>query len=463
MNTVPREEGKGMRRSSLAFAIAISLVLAACSGGAPTAGPAAPAAATPEPTTAADISLAGPVQVTIWHNQTGALAKGFDEMIADFNKTNGKGITVKAEFQGNYTQIYQKMLGAIQAGNMPEGVVAVENQVADYAKAGVIVEMDPYINSKKNGLSKESLADIYQPYIDANKYPQYGNRILSFPFIKSLEVNIVNLDLLKELGFSAPPATLEDFEKMARAAKRTDAAGKVTRWGWAGMGTEAFLAQVMSRGGKILNADGTVAWGGPEGVEALRLLERCYAEQFCYRPTGFDWQDRFGEGNLLFATGTSTGRPFIQAAIKKPGGINWAIFGMPVAGSGRSQTIQFGGVIAITKSTDQKQLAVWEFLKWFTDTKQTAKWSVISSYMPVRKTALDDADLKAHWASKDVQGKQAFDLVPTSVAGPSIRGWQEVRDAIFEAITKVNTAKAKPEDALRDAVTKANNVLKENR
>lgn len=441
-------------RQLFALSFAAALVIAACGPG----GPGDQGA--PAKDTEADITLSAPVQAVIWHNQTGASAKNFEDMVAAFNSSNGKGITIKPEVQGNYTQIYQKMLGAIQAGAMPDGVVAVENQVADYAKAGVIVNIDQYIESKKNGLSKESLADIYKPYIDSNRYPQYENKILSFPFIKSLEVNMVNDDLLKELGFTAHPKTWDDFEKMARAAKRVGPDGKVTRWGWAGMGTEAFLAQVLTRGGKILNADGTVGWGGKEGLEALKLYQRCIEEAFCYVPTGFDWQDRFGEGNLLFATGTSTGRPFIRAAFKRP--ISWSIFGMPTAG-GPAQTIQFGGVIAITKSTPERQLAVWEFLKWFTDTAQTAKWSIISGYMPTRASALQDAALKTHWAGPDVQGKQAFDLVPTSAAGPSIRGWQEVRDAIFEALQKVQTKKATPEDALSVAVTKANNVLKENR
>lgn len=441
-------------RSLFALTFAAALVVAAC-------GPAGPGEqGGPAKDTEADISLSGPVQATLWHNQSGASAKTFEDIITVFNSTNGKGITIKPEFQGNYTQIYQKMLGAIQAGATPDAVVAVENQVADYAKAGIVVEIDQYMNSKKNGLSKESLADIYKPYLDSNRYPQYENKILSFPFIKSLEINMVNEDLLKELGFTAHPKTWEEFEKMAKAAKRVGPDGKVTRWGWAGMGTEAFLAQTLTRGGKILNSDGTVAWAGKEGLESLGLYQRCIAEQYCYVPTGFDWQDRFGEGNLLFATGTSTGRPFIRAAFKKP--INWSIFGMPTAG-GPAQTIQFGGVIAITKSTPEKQLAVWEFLKWFTDTTQTAKWAVVSGYMPIRASALEDSALKAHWAGPDVQGKQAFQLVPTSAAGPSIRGWQEVRDAIFEAITKVQTKKATPEEALGAAATKANNALKENR
>lgn len=443
-------------RRFLALGLTLALVLlAACGPSSPGSGSAAP-----QPTEA-DIDLTAPVAITIWHNQTGPLAAAFQKMVDDFNAGNGKGISVKLEFQGNYTQIYQKALGAIQAGALPEGIVGVENQVAEYAKAGVIVDLDPYLKSPKNGLSKQSLDDIYKPYLDSNRYPQYDNKLLSFPFVKSLEVNYVNNDLLKQLGLQAPK-TWDEFERAAKAAKLAGSDGRVTRWGWMASGTEAFLAGVMTRGGRILSADGSkVAWDGREGLDQLRLIERCIAEAWCYIPKGFDWQNHFGTGNLLFATGTSTGRPFIRAAFKSP--IDWGVLGMPSAGSGKAGTIQFGGVVAITKSTPEKQLAVWEFLKWFTDTKQTARWATETSYMPVRRSAADDAGLKAHYASKDPQGQQSFDLVPTSVPGPSIRGWSEIREVIFEMLTKVHTKKAPADVALKEAATKANQILADTR
>lgn len=444
-----------MRSALITIGASAAILIAACAPGGNQTAPA------PEASTEADISLAGPVQVTIWHNQTGQLAKGFDDMVAAFNSTNGKGITVKGEFQGNYTQIYQKMLGAIQAGSVPEGVVAVENQVADYAKAGVVVELDQYINSKKNGLTKEALADIYKPYLDSNKYPQYGNKSLSFPFVKSLEVLYRNDDLAKELGFAAAPKTWEEFETQAKAAKKADASGKTTRWGMSNLSIDSWLSTVMTRGGTVVKPDlSAVGFDGKEGLASLQLLERCVNEGWCYTPSGFDWQDRFAEGNLLYVGATSTSVGFIKDTLKgKP--LNWSVVAWPDGGAGQ-KGIQFGGVVAITKSGPEKQLAVWEFLKWFTDTQQTAKWASLSGYMPARASAANEQVLKDYWA-KQPQSKQAFDLVASSVPGPSIRGYQEIRDALTEMTTKITTKKAKPEDALRDAATKANAILKENR
>lgn len=438
-----------MRTTRIALVLMAALLVAAC-------GPGGPGVTQ---VTEADIELTAPVEVTLWHNQTGELAKGFQEMVDEFNRTNAKKITVKPEFQGNYTQIYQKTLAAIQAGTLPDGVVAVESQVADYAKAGVVVDLDPYIKGK-NGLSKQSLDDIYKPYLDANRYSQYDNKLLSFPFIKSLEVIFQNDDLAKELGVAAPKSW-EDFEKNAKAALKKGADGKVTRWGAMTWGVDFFHAQVMSRGGKMWSEDGkTVGWDGAPGLETLKLLQRGIEGGWMYQPKGFDWQNVFGEGNLLYAIGTSTGRPFIKAAFKKQ--FSWSVVPMPTSAGVQPRTIQFGGVIAIMKTTPEKQLAVWEFLKWFTDTKQTAKWSIVSSYMPVRKTALEDAALKEHWTTKDVQGRQSFDLVPTSISAPNVRGTQDIRNVITDMQTKVTTKKATPEDALKEAVAKASQILKEN-
>src|SRR5438876_7564962 len=182
-----------------------ALLLGACAG----AGPAATAA----PTTEADIEITGPVSLTLWHALTSDPQKGaLEAAVKKFNDTNGKGITVQAVVQGNYTQLYQKTLGAIQAGALPELAHAYESFVADYTKADVVVDLDPYVNSKKNGLDQASKDDIYKPYFDTNRFAQYGNKLLSFPFTKSLALLYTNEDVLKAAGVTAPK-TWADWEQ----------------------------------------------------------------------------------------------------------------------------------------------------------------------------------------------------------------------------------------------------------
>jgi len=434
----------------LSVLAAILMLIAACGGSTPSAS-GAPAA-----TTEADLDITGPVTITLWHALTSDPQKGaLEAAVKKFNETNGKGITVQAVVQGNYTQLYQKTLGAIQAGALPELVHAYESQVADYTKADVVVDLDSYVNSKKNGLEQASKDDIYKPYFDTNRFAQYGNKLLSFPFSKSLAVLYTNLDVLKANGVTAAPTTWADWEKAVQASTKKDASGKTTQYGYAGT-TDAsyFNAMVLSRGGKIMNDDNkTVAWAGKEGLETLQLLDRLYKGGYAYTPSNFDWQNDFGT-KLAFVFQSTSSRPFIAAAMKQP--VNWTV-GNPPGG----KTVMFGANVAVLKSTPQKQLASWLFIKWFSDDANTADWATKSYYMPVRKSAANNEALKTYWTSKDPQGKQAYDIIGSSIPEPNIRGQQDIRDVIQNMIVSVTTNKATPEAAIKDAETKANQILKD--
>ncbi|MDQ2912102.1 MAG: hypothetical protein M3T56_02485, partial [Chloroflexota bacterium] len=100
---------------------AIMLVTAACSGAPPAA----------QQSTEADITLSGPVAITLWHALSGPQQVALDAMVKKFNETNGKGITVTALNQGTYTVLGQKLMGSIQAGSLPELAHAYESNVAD--------------------------------------------------------------------------------------------------------------------------------------------------------------------------------------------------------------------------------------------------------------------------------------------------------------------------------------------
>src|SRR5437773_10927398 len=121
-------------RLTAAIVTTLMLVTAACS----TAAPA------PQQSREADITLSGPVAITLWHALSGPQQVALDAMVKKFNDTNGKGITVTALNQGNYTVLGQKLMGAIQAGSLPELAHAYETTVADYMKAATVVDLGPY-------------------------------------------------------------------------------------------------------------------------------------------------------------------------------------------------------------------------------------------------------------------------------------------------------------------------------
>ena len=439
-------------RLKLAIIAAVMVIAGACSG----------AATAPAQSTQANIDLTGPTALVLWHTQTGVNAKALQDLVDKFNSTNDKKITVTLQYQGSYTQLYQKNLSAIQAGALPELAVAYESFVADYQKADVVLNLDPYVQSTKNGLTKASQDDIYKSYLDTNRFPQFGNQLLSFPFTKSLLITYQNDDILKEIG-KTTPKTWDEFEATARAAVKKGADGKTTRYGWSSnISASTFNGWVLSRGGTLMSADQkTVAWDGKEGVDAVKLFDKLLKEGVSYVPKGFDYQNDFGTGKVLFVEVESTGRPFFKASFKGP--INWSITSIPQSDPAKAKTVQYGANVAIFKSTPEKQLASWLFVKWFTEAAQTAEWAVKSSYMPVRNSAKDTQILKDSWAKDDPQGKQAFDLIGTSSPEPNVRGQQDIRTVIEDLLTAVAAGKVTDiEKAVKDAGVKANQILKDN-
>ncbi|OLD36241.1 MAG: hypothetical protein AUI83_26535, partial [Armatimonadetes bacterium 13_1_40CM_3_65_7] len=334
--------------------------------------------------------------------------------------------------------------------------------VADYMKADVVVDLGPYKDSAKNGLTKTSQDDIYKSYYDTNTFPQYGNQLLSRPFTKSLAVMYVNNDILKEIG-KPIPKTWDEFEATALAATKKDASGKVTRMGFA-FNTDAsyFNAQVYARGGSLMATDNkTVAWNGKEGLAVLQMYDRMNKNGSGYSPKSFDYQGDLATGKLAFFFSSTSTVPFMKdLAAQTPA--NWSIANLPQAATdpAKAKTVQFGANVAVFKSTPEKQLASWLFIKWMSDTDRSALFASTSYYMPVRKTAAESQTLKDYWA-KVPQGKQGFDLIQYSSPEPNIRGQQDIRDVIFNMITEVITGKSTPDAAIATATTKANQIIKD--
>ena len=82
-----------MRLQAGILATLLLVIATSCSAAAPA----------PQQSTEADITLSGPVNITLWHALSGPQQVALDAMVKKFNDTNGKGITVTALNQGNYT------------------------------------------------------------------------------------------------------------------------------------------------------------------------------------------------------------------------------------------------------------------------------------------------------------------------------------------------------------------------
>jgi ABC-type glycerol-3-phosphate transport system substrate-binding protein len=109
-----------------------------------------------------------------------------------------------------------------------------------------------------------------------------------------------------------------------------------------------------------------------------------------------------------------------------------------------------------------KQAAAWEWLKFFLERDQNAVWSIKSGYMPLRRSAADQPDLKAYWDAEP-QARQAFQLTPHAVPEPTIPAWHPIRELLQNALSAVLAQKQPGRQAVEEAAAKANKLLDEQR
>lgn len=438
--------------------VALLPALAAC-GAAQTGGSTAPA-----------VKFGDPVTAVFWHTQTGTNAEALTELVTKFNSVNGKNITLKAENQGSYTQVYQKVMASIQAGSPPDSAVAYESMVAEYMKANVVVDLDDYASKGASAYSKESLNDIFPQYMSSNRYEMFNNKLLSFPFHKSLAVQYYNDDLLRGAGQSkVDRLTFDEFKRQAAAVTKKDG-GKTSVYAQHIKIDASYIdAFIFANGGDLLTKDQTkVRFNEQPGVEIFEMWGNMVRDGQAYAaPAGdFTYQADFGQGKVAGLHDTSTGRSFIKKEFVDQGSskerFKWGIGLIPQKDVAKASTVLFGGNIAVFKTDQLKQAAAWEWIRFFMDKEQSVTWALKSSYMPARKSVADSPDMKAFW-EKEPQAKQAFDLTQYARPEPSITAWQDIRGILQNALTAVITGKATSKAALDDAAKQADKLIEEKR
>lgn len=480
---------------ALSLLVVAGLVLAGCAQPTPTPAPKpaakveptkAPAATqAPAATKAPEVKINNPpktaeevdaielkgknVTVLYWHNRPQKDQDFLQGMLDEFNKSNPYGITAKAEIGGaSYNDVYNKINAAIQAGQPPEISVAYQNQAAFYRAQGAVIDLAPFVKSKKYGLAEADLKDYFQTFLDSDKNPQYKGEVLGFPTQRSMEVLYYNADWLKQIGYNEPPKTWKEFEEMA--CKATNKEQK--KYGWAFRHDASNWASfVFTHGGRIIAEDGSAyVFNSDAGVQALQLIQRMFEKGCAVEiPTSerYGEQNRFANGEVMFVLASSSGLPFYKEAVDKGAKHKWDITIPP--NTGKPVINLYGASVSVYKTTPEKELAAWLVIKFLGEKTQTAKWAINTGYLPVRQSAVADvvAAYKANpvWAGGlDASYARMFDWAKYAMVEAPVAGYDPVRTLIDKEILSKAIAdpKADAKKLLDEAVKQANAILKEN-
>jgi multiple sugar transport system substrate-binding protein/sn-glycerol 3-phosphate transport system substrate-binding protein len=439
---------------SAAPATPASSSTSAPSSSAPAAQPSAAPAAAANPVDSVVLDKSKPTEIVFWHQNSAGWGDLSDKMISEFNSTNPYGITVKTEFLQDYTKIYQKVMAGIQANDLPNLAAGYESMASDYYNAKANIPFDDYMSSTKYGLSSDDMKDFVPAYMDATKFDQFGGKRLTFPYTKSALLLYTNMDNLKKIGATKPAATWDEFLDQCRKAV---AAGIQCY----ALSVDASTADafVFSYGGDVISKDGKTAWDSPEALKALKLYETMAKEKLAYQIQGSDDRTDLGNGKALYMIRTSTSIPSLLQLVKGDTS-KVMVSQIPQGQTTKPETVLFGGNFIMFKSTPEKQLASWLFVKWWADKAQVVRWGFNQNggYFPLRQSAISDPAAKPYLDSNPLFA-QAIEVSKAGKVEPSNSGWQDVRNYIADGVTALITGKETAEQVQKDIMDKSKKSL----
>jgi phosphate/phosphite/phosphonate ABC transporter binding protein len=382
--------------------------------------------------------------ITYWHQHSRDREEGLLAMVEEFNNTNEWGITVNAEYQGGYSDIFNKMLVVLNTPDAPNMVVAYQNQSATYAVAEAMVDMNGLVESPKWGLSDEEQADFFPGFYAQDVFPTFGNARYGFPLYRSMELMYYNADWLKELkdagaiDFDGPPTSPEQFKAAACAAVENPFSKAVAE-GSIGyelsIDASRFASWAFGFEGDVFDYNnGQYTYNSDAAVNSMEFLQSLFNEGCATIVTeSYGDQTDFGAGKLLFTVGSTSGLPFYGSAIEAGvGEFEWNV--APVPYTDKPVTNIYGASNSIPKTTPEGELAAWLFLKFMAQPKQQADWAELSNYFPVRFSVAESlGDL---FASLPQYGT-GYSFLEYGRFEPPTPGYDFVRDMVGEAMAAI--------------------------
>jgi sn-glycerol 3-phosphate transport system substrate-binding protein len=441
----------------LFFAAILSLVLAACGGGGEPSGKEAPS---------------GPVNITFWHSETASANDNLVKLVERFNASQNE-VKVEIAYQGNDMEMALKLIASMPSGNVPTIAYQSEPYTQSMIDSGEITPIQEYIDRDKYDLSDFAPAAIAYFTVDDTLYAMPGGLAVPLMYYNKIPFREAGLDP------EQPPKDLDEVRAASEKLVQRDSAGNITRYGFALDIHPWFLELTLAGAGELyVNNDNgragfatEVAFDNDAGRELFQwwhdMVDDGLALNVGWDPTGANALLAVGALNAVMVRSTSAALRTVMDVLEK--GVEGVDLGVaPVPGIPGKVPEGSPGVYSrsfwIMSARPQKERdAAWTFIKWLMEPEQQAEWFAGSGYLPVRNSAYDLP------AAKDIMARYPEFQMPadlftktattTAALGPLIGPFQQIRDAVKNAIESMVSGSATPDGAMAAAVKESNAAI----
>jgi len=378
----------------------------------------------------------------------GALTEVVDGIVADFEAAN-PDISVNAIYSGNYDDTRVRALSAINSGEPAQLAVMFSIDAYDLIEQDLIVPFDDLVSDK-------AWLDSFYPALMANS--KIEGKTWGIPFQRSTIVAYYNKDLFRAAGLDpeAPPSSWDDMISAGKALTKDGTYGLMipstayTYW--------MFQALAIQNGKEVMSDDGLTTYFDDQSVVDTLNFWKSLSSEHGIMPTGtVEWgtlRQAFLEGQtamMWHSTGNLT-------AVKKNASFDFGVAELPA--NVRKGSPTGGGNFYVFKDTsDEEKAAALKLIKFMTSPEQAATWSIATGYMGVSPAAYETDALKAY-TEEFPPALVARNQLENAVAEFSTFETARVRDGLNNAIQSALTGSKSSEDALSEAQSAADRLLK---
>ncbi len=140
--------------------------------------------------------------------------------------------------------------------------------------------------------------------------------------------------------------------------------------------------------------------------------------------------DQFAERSALFVSGDLAGVPLaIESMSRFKNPDEWTV--LPFPGPGGSVVVTHGPSFSLLKSTPEKQLAAWLFIRWLLTPENQARWVEATGLFPLFHSVLDQV---GPYRASSPQWDAAVADLSLAQGVPQLASWRKVRYLLEDGV-----------------------------
>lgn len=332
-------------------------------------------------------------EISFWHSMGGVNGQAIDALVEKFNTENEFGITVNAQYQGEYDDSLNKLKSA-QIGNMGADLVQVYEIGSRFMiESGWITPMQEMIDA--DGYDMSSI----EPNLAA--YYTIDNKLYSMPFNSSTPIMYYNKEMFEKAGITEIPDSLEAIERVGDQLLNKGGAGEVISLGIYGWFFEQFMGKqgldYANNGNGRTEAATAVAFDENGGAANILTAWKSLYDKG-YAPNVGKGGDAgladFSAGKSAITLGSTASLKQILQDVNGKFEVGTAYF--PKVQSSDEGGVSIGGASlwALNNEDPKKARATWEFIKFLVSSESQAYWNAQTGYFPVTTDAHEEPVFK---------------------------------------------------------------------